>query len=84
MTCHDPHHDAETSAAYYEAKCLGCHAATADAHRPSPEDPRRVPCPVNPTSDCLRCHMPSVKGAVPHSAFTDHYIRVRREAAGRG
>jgi tetratricopeptide (TPR) repeat protein len=27
VTCHDPHRDAETSAAKNEAKCLSCHAA---------------------------------------------------------
>ena len=26
VTCHNPHHDAETNPAYYEAKCLLCHA----------------------------------------------------------
>ncbi len=27
VTCHDPHRNTETSAAWYEAKCLSCHAA---------------------------------------------------------
>ena len=27
LTCHDPHRDAETTAAHYEAKCLSCHTA---------------------------------------------------------
>ena len=26
VTCHDPHRDASTSTAHYEAKCLSCHA----------------------------------------------------------
>jgi tetratricopeptide (TPR) repeat protein len=26
VTCHDPHHNAEQSAAHYEAKCLACHS----------------------------------------------------------
>jgi hypothetical protein len=25
------------------------------------------------------CHMPTVKGRIPHSPFTDHFIRVHRE-----
>ena len=25
LTCHDPHRPTETSATYYEAKCLSCH-----------------------------------------------------------
>ncbi len=30
MTCHDPHREAEHSAAFYEAKCLACHSAPTD------------------------------------------------------
>jgi hypothetical protein len=74
-TCHDPHRDAETAPSHYEAICLDCHGGqeSADAGRgawPS--------CPVNPSADCLRCHMPSVPEAVPHTAYTDHHIRVHR------
>ena len=29
VTCHDPHRDAETSASFYEVKCLDCHGPTA-------------------------------------------------------
>ena len=28
ITCHDPHRPAETSASYYEAKCLSCHGGS--------------------------------------------------------
>ncbi|HWE38089.1 MAG TPA: tetratricopeptide repeat protein [Isosphaeraceae bacterium] len=79
-TCHDPHRDAETSPAFYEARCLSCHSAS-----PKENGPRRAPCPVNPARDCLSCHMPSVGGAAPHTNFTDHFIRVRRngESSGR-
>ena len=38
----------------------------------------RIPCPINPRTKCLECHMPVVKDAVPHSPFSDHYIRVHR------
>jgi hypothetical protein len=65
VTCHDPHRDADRSAAFYEAKCLSCHGPTAT-----------VRCSVKPTRDCIGCHMPSVRDAVPHSTFTDHNIRV--------
>jgi tetratricopeptide (TPR) repeat protein len=76
VTCHDPHHDASRSAAHYEAKCLDCHsAAPAQA-----EGVRRVPCPVNPTGACLKCHMPATTSAVPHTKFTDHHIRVHPPA----
>jgi hypothetical protein len=65
VTCHDPHRDAETSPAAYESKCLDCHGAKAG--------PR---CPVNPTRGCIGCHMPTDRVAIPHSPFTDHFIRV--------
>jgi tetratricopeptide (TPR) repeat protein len=80
VTCHNPHHDADPSAARYEAKCLTCHAAT-PAPGPAPvRGVRRVPCPVNPSRDCLKCHMPSTTSAVPHTTFTDHHIRVHPPA----
>jgi tetratricopeptide (TPR) repeat protein len=93
-TCHDPHRDASTLAASYEARCLECHAR--DASRPAPagqagpDRPRsparatragssRTTCPVNPSNGCIGCHMPAVEGIVPHSRFTDHFIRVHRD-----
>jgi hypothetical protein len=67
VTCHDPHRDAETSHAVYEAKCLQCHGPAATPH-----------CSINSTRDCIGCHMPAVRDAIPHSTFTDHHIRVHR------
>jgi hypothetical protein len=88
VTCHDPHRNAETSAARNEAKCLSCHAAD-PATRP-PADERRTGltqageargagtiCPVNPAKGCLECHMPRVWVPSTHSFKTDHFIRVR-------
>jgi tetratricopeptide (TPR) repeat protein len=79
-TCHDPHRDASPLAASYEARCLSCHEpprapAPGPALASSEGKPRSV-CPVNPTSNCLECHMPRVDDAVRHSSFTDHYIRI--------
>jgi tetratricopeptide (TPR) repeat protein len=65
LTCHDPHRDAETAPASYESKCLDCHGPSAATR-----------CNVRPTRDCIGCHMPTVRGVVPHSPFTDHHIRV--------
>jgi Flp pilus assembly protein TadD len=91
VTCHNPHRDAETKAEHYEAKCLACHAGTktpagrrerlrgARLFPGQAVTPAWNPCPVNPLSGCLGCHMPSVQDAVPHSAFTDHFIRVHRD-----
>jgi tetratricopeptide (TPR) repeat protein len=88
-TCHDPHRNAETADTFYEGKCLACHAKAdpaprvpADQTRPIAlaDDVRRVPCPVNPATGCITCHMPRKAGIVPHFAFTDHFIRVHRDA----
>ncbi len=91
LTCHDPHRNASTSEEYYEARCLECHSrslAPSDIprHRPRRRSLRDVPtrtvCPVNPSTGCLGCHMPAVPGVVPHSTFTDHFIRVHKEESG--
>ncbi len=84
VTCHDPHKDAETSPAYYEAKCLACHASPSQMTASTPAHPqqavatRRSSCPINPGRDCLSCHMPKVAYDWLHGSFTDHYIRVHR------
>jgi tetratricopeptide (TPR) repeat protein len=71
VTCHDPHRNAETSPPFYEGKCLSCHASG------------RTPCPVNPASGCIECHMPRTWVPQTHAFKTDHNIRVhvRRTAA---
>ncbi len=83
VTCHDPHRNAETAAAHYEAKCLSCHASSAPRAKTATAPPRqadeafRSPCPVNPSRDCLECHMPMVRYDWLHGSFTEHYIRVQ-------
>ena len=71
LTCHDPHKDVSKNKTYYESKCLSCHS--------SPRTHAKTVCPVNPVRDCLSCHMPEVKGTIPHSPFTDHDIRIRHD-----
>jgi tetratricopeptide (TPR) repeat protein len=88
-TCHDPHRDASTSPAYYEAKCLSCHAGGDQASAKIPagvpvDSTRSRTCPVNPSRGCISCHMPSVQGAMAHSPFTDHFIRVHPPSAPTG
>lgn len=73
LTCHDPHANLETRAAFYESKCLSCHATTGAASANSAKT-----CSVNPVSKCLDCHMPKVENAVPYTTFTDHHIRIHR------
>ena len=80
VTCHNPHQNAETSSAFYEGRCLTCHPAPRSPG-PAPiagSRPTWRPCPLNPRNDCLTCHMPRVKNAVPRTVFTDHRIRVHR------
>lgn len=91
-SCHGPHDDAVTDHAYYEAKCLACHAPAGAAPTPPPDDParpielsdavRRVPCPVNADSGCVACHMPVRDDIVPLTPFTDHWIRVHERRPG--
>jgi Tfp pilus assembly protein PilF len=89
ITCHDPHHDAETSASYYEAICLACHSSPEARNEfvqtgaREPVDPatlldpsRRVSCSVNSRSGCIECHMPVSSSIMSHSKFADHHIRI--------
>jgi len=89
LTCHDPHRDAEKSAAFYETKCLSCHSSQQSKPPSKPRvnqkttvpasSGRRTTCPVNPTKGCLDCHMPKVPVHVLHTSLTDHYIRVHAQ-----
>lgn len=77
-TCHDPHGDAGSDPRVYEARCLGCHQSGQTGQKP---------CPVNPRSGCLPCHMPKVR-VENYTDFSDHWIRARspfthrKQAAG--
>jgi tetratricopeptide (TPR) repeat protein len=82
VTCHDPHRDADTNPITYEARCLACHGTGKTEPPKADRAMRRTPCPVNPTSGCIACHMPKVEGAAPHASFTDHKIRVHKPAGG--
>jgi tetratricopeptide (TPR) repeat protein len=86
VTCHDPHRNAETSPAWYEAQCLDCHMAIGSSvSRPADgpverEQKARRSCPIEPGRNCLDCHMPKVKNPSAHAQFTDHFIRIHRES----
>ncbi len=92
VTCHDPHRNADHSPGFYEAKCLACHSSsTTREASPRPDGGEALKkqggatCPVNPTRDCLGCHMPAFRSQPLHATFADHYIRVHPElAAPRG
>ncbi len=84
MTCHDPHHDSDRSESHCNGRCLDCHAAGPQEARTPPAGPksraaRGSVCPVNATSGCVGCHMPTFRSAPLHATFTDHFIRVHPE-----
>jgi cytochrome c554/c'-like protein len=80
LTCHDAHRDDQGPPAFYEAKCLTCHASQAVAPKVKPGGKQASACPVSPTKNCLECHMPKVPVAALHTSLTDHYIRVRERS----
>ena len=71
--CHDSHGQMQSTAAFYDAKCLACHAGP---HRPSTAGkPTGAQCPVA-TENCVTCHMPKLELPGDHFKFADHDIRV--------
>jgi hypothetical protein len=71
LACHNPHQQLNHNTAYYDSKCVACHAQAKDASTA----PMAKTCPVA-TSNCTSCHMPKVELPGGHAQFTDHYIRV--------
>ncbi len=71
-TCHDPHARASTNTLEYEQTCLSCHAGGDDKSKACSIEPK-------PINGCVRCHMPK-RDAMHGLMYTDHWIRVRREA----
>jgi hypothetical protein len=68
VSCHDPHKNAEKSAASYEERCLSCHG------------PGKTTCPVSAAKGCVECHMPRVWREQTHSFQSDHRIRIQGRA----
>jgi hypothetical protein len=75
-TCHDPHQPLVTETASYDSKCLSCHIVK-QGERVA--DHVGATCPVA-TFNCANCHMPKVEVPSMHASFTDHRIRVVRDA----
>ncbi len=76
-TCHDPHQPLVTETASYDSKCLSCHVTKQTGKL---SDHPGTACPVA-TSNCASCHMPKVEVPSMHAPFTDHRIRIVRDAA---
>jgi len=77
LACHDPHHGRNRDAAFYDAKCLACHHK--DANGSATVESAVSTCPIEKRL-CTNCHMPRYALAGGHLEFTDHRIRVVREA----
>jgi hypothetical protein len=75
--CHDPHEPLNVDAAYYDSKCLACHAAGNPARAAAKPDTQASACRAG-TKNCASCHMPKMELPGAHFKFTDHYIRVIR------
>lgn len=67
IACHDPHRKVNTTVAFYDDKCLACHATTVHA--------QAKVCPVS-KNNCTSCHMPKVPFPGGNFIFTDHQIRI--------
>jgi hypothetical protein len=87
VSCHDPHDRSSSDRTTYERVCMSCHAMSGhgrseEAQRVISEPIASSVCPVSPLKDCVGCHMPRVDSG-QHVLFSDHWIRVRRPAAGQ-
>jgi len=73
-TCHDPHEGFRAQGdAYFNATCLSCHPGGELAAI----DASDALATHTVDANCVDCHMPQADLLeAPHSAFTDHYIRV--------
>jgi hypothetical protein len=76
VTCHDPHTNTSRVEAHYEAACLKCHEPAVAAGPAAGK-----PCPVNPKTGCVPCHMPKravFKNTEIPTMMADHFITVHR------
>jgi hypothetical protein len=74
--CHNPHETIVRDAAFYDAKCLACHVTSG---APTTRDHPGRACPTA-TKNCVTCHMPPAEISSMHAPFTDHRIRIPKEA----
>lgn len=72
VSCHDPHAGVSRNPATYERVCMSCHNGQATAQKP---------CPVNPKSGCIPCHLPAQSLGDPDEVkFHNHWIRIFKNA----
>jgi hypothetical protein len=73
VACHNPHQKVSRDIAFYDSKCLACHAPAITASATNTIHAKS--CPVAQTN-CASCHMPKVPLPNGHLTFTDHQIRI--------
>jgi len=77
VACHDPHKPLVEDVAFYDQRCLNCHATKSSG---STAEHVATACPVS-GKDCVTCHMPKYDIPGMHYKFTDHWIRVAKSGA---
>ena len=77
-SCHDPHAPLEKNDIAYDPACLACH--TTKDHPIKDVVHTAGACPVA-TTKCVSCHMPKTDLPEMHYSFTDHNIRIARDAS---
>jgi predicted CXXCH cytochrome family protein len=79
VSCHDPHGQASSARAEYDAICMKCHrtfsAPPQAAQRPLAS---ATICPVSPRKGCVDCHMPRVE-VTRDLILSDHWIRIHTD-----
>ena len=74
-SCHDPHQELVREPAFYDKRCLSCHATATQAAKKE----GAKACKAGKTENCAGCHMPRVEIPQTHHAFTDHWIRLAKK-----
>jgi Cytochrome c3 len=77
IACHNPHEPLVRDAAFYDQRCLNCHAPRGNESPSLGGGSAHSVCP-KATANCTVCHMPKSEVPGMHSTFTDHYIRIVR------
>lgn len=79
-TCHDPHNGfRDQGPEFFNETCIGCHGTDRLALLNASDALDTHSLDAN----CIECHMPKTDLIdAPHSAFTDHWIRVVKNGEG--
>ena len=84
LSCHPPHHGLTPAerVSHYRQSCLQCHSNEDQTHCGLAENERLK---VSSADSCIQCHMPKHDASdVPHTAQTDHRIRIPGQQRASG